>query len=94
METLNSVLFWISKNYIWIISLLIQCFIAYHVFFLTKKLSHRVKLQQKEKIKQKAEKLLLKIYKKESNGEVHLVNIRLCPKVTGNIKSMHRKLLI
>jgi len=69
------ILNWLSKNYEWIIILVIQMFIAYHVFFLSKKLSSRARLETKENIKQKAEELLSKIHTKQLNSEVHLVNI-------------------
>jgi len=60
---------WFLVNYGWVISLLIQSFIAYHVFFLSKQLSHKARLEHKERIKQKAEELKL-------GREVYLVNIK------------------
>ncbi len=70
------ILNWFSKNYGWLISLLLQGFIAYHIFFLSKRLSNKDRLEHKEKIKQKAEKLLSEIHRRNLNSEVYLVNIK------------------
>jgi len=75
MNLLANFLGWVSGNYWWPISLLIQIFIAYHVFFLSKRLSSRAKLEHKEKIKQKAEELLTEIRMKKLRSKVYLVNI-------------------
>lgn len=75
MEILGKILSWLSENYGWVISLFIQSFIAYHVFFLSKKLSNRAKLEHKEKIKLKSEDLLSEIHRRKLNSEVYLVNI-------------------
>ena len=75
MELFNTIVSWFSKNYGWLISFLIQGFIAYHIFFLSKRLSNRARLGHKEKIKQKAEDLLSEIHRKKLNSEVYLVNI-------------------
>lgn len=74
-DFLNSIILWFSGNYGWTISLLIQGFIAYHVFWLSQKLTNKAKLEHKEKIKQKAEELLSEINRKKLNSEVYLVNI-------------------
>ena len=66
---------WIQGNYGWIISLFIQGFIAYHVFFLSKKLTSKARLEHKEKIKKESEKLLSKIHRSKRSNEVYLVNI-------------------
>lgn len=69
---------WFSKNLGnlgWVIGIAIEIFIAYHLFFLSKKLSDRARLGHKEKIRQKAEELLSEIYRKKLTGEVYLVNI-------------------
>ena len=76
METFDTIINWLLLNYGWLISLFIQGFIAYHVFFLSRKLSNRARLEHKEKIKQKAEELLSEIYRKKLTGEVYLVNIK------------------
>lgn len=60
---------WFSVNYGWTISLLIQAFIAYHVFFLSKRLSHRAKLEHKETIKRNADEIKL-------GREIYLVNVK------------------
>jgi hypothetical protein len=65
----------ILENYGWFITLLIQGFIAYHVFFLSKKLTNKSKLEHKERVKKKTEELLSEIYKKKLNSKVYLVNI-------------------
>lgn len=75
MDFLLSIKIWLFKNYDLLISLFIQIFIAYHVFFLSKKLSSRARLEHKEKIKQKAEELLSEIHSKKFNSEVYIVNI-------------------
>jgi len=69
MEILAKILNWLSENYGWFISLLIQSFIAYHIFFLSKRLSDKAKLEHKERIKKKAEELKL-------GKEVYLVNVK------------------
>lgn len=66
---------WISENFGWIVSLFIQSFIAYHVFFLTQRLTNRERLQHKDSIKRKADELLSEIRRKKLNSEVYLVNI-------------------
>lgn len=66
---------WLSENYGWILSLLIQGFIAYHVFFLSQRLSNRERLKHKETIKRRADELLSEIRRKKLNSEVYLVNI-------------------
>ncbi len=75
MDWLNISLLWLADNYVWIFSLLIQGFIAYHVFFLSKRLTNKARLEHKEKIKQEAEKLLSEIHIRNLNKEVHLINI-------------------
>lgn len=66
---------WLQANYGWILSLIIQSFIAYHIFFLSKRLSAGAKLEHKEKIKQQAETILSEIHKKGLSSKVYLVNI-------------------
>lgn len=74
-EFFNSITNWLSQNYGWVISISIQGFIAYHIFFLSKQLSNKEKLSHKERVKQKVEDLLAEIHKKGLNSEVYLVNI-------------------
>ncbi|HAS80555.1 MAG: hypothetical protein UR25_C0001G0161 [Candidatus Nomurabacteria bacterium GW2011_GWE1_32_28] len=69
MEILEKILNWLSENYGLFISLLVQSFIAYHIFFLSKRLSDKAKLEHKERIKKKAEELKL-------GREVYLVNVK------------------
>jgi len=76
MEILDFIKNWLSENYGWSISLLIQSFIAYHVFFLSQRLTNKAKLEHKEQIKQKVEQHLSEIYKKKLNSEVYLVNMK------------------
>jgi len=76
IDLLSSIKDCISKNFAMVLSFFVQIFIAYHVFYLSKKLTTKAKLSHKEKIKRKAEKLLAKIYKNELNSEVYLVNIK------------------
>lgn len=73
-QLLDSLKSWCSQNYGWAIGLIIQSFIAYHVFFLSKKLSNKDRLDHKEVIKLKADELLSKIHSKGLNSEVYLVN--------------------
>lgn len=72
---LQQIFDWLSQNYMWVVGLVIQGFIAYHVFFLSKKLSSRARLEHKDRVKQKAEELLYKIRRDGLNSEVYLVNI-------------------
>ena len=67
--------FWLLNNLVSIIGILIGSFIAYHVFFLSKKLTNKDRLEHKEKIKQKAEALLSKINRDRLSNKVYLVNI-------------------
>ncbi len=60
---------WLSENSIGALQIIIGGFIAYHVFFLSKQLSNKAKLEHKERIKKKAEEL-------KSGKEVYLVNTK------------------
>lgn len=66
---------WLAINYQWIFGLIIQSFIAYHVFFLSKKISTRARLEHKEKIKKKVDELTAEIQRKKLRRKVYLVNI-------------------
>jgi len=70
-KTLN----WLTDNYVWILSLAAQVFIAYHVFFLSKRLTNKARLKHKENIKNKADKILYRIHSKKLRSKVYLVNI-------------------
>jgi hypothetical protein len=67
---------WLSNNYQWLLSLLVQVVIAYHLFYLSKRLSSTAKLEHKEKIKQKVDELLARIHREKLDGDVHLVNVK------------------
>lgn len=75
MEIINTIE-WLKENYVWIINIAIQSFIAYHIFFLSRKISTRTKLRHKNKIKKQAEKILCEIYRKKLNSKIYLVNTR------------------
>lgn len=60
---------WLSENSIGILQIIIGGFIAYHVFFLSKRLTHKTKLEHKERIKKKAEELKL-------GKKVYLINVK------------------
>ncbi len=66
---------WLEQNVLGVLQLLVGAFVAYHVFFLSKRLSNKAKLDHKEVIKNKAEDHLADINKKGLNREVYLVNI-------------------
>jgi len=65
--------FLVSKS-IEVIGIGISCFIAYHIFFLSKRLSNQNKLEHKEKIKKIAEELIDEVHSKFRSNEVYLVN--------------------
>lgn len=58
-----------------LLSILIQSFIAYHIFFLSRRLSTKARLEHKEKLKQKAEEILGEIHRKGLRSKVYIVNI-------------------
>lgn len=60
---------WISENSIGILQIIIGGFIAYHVFFLSKRLTEKAKLEHNERIKKKAEELKL-------GKKIYLVNVK------------------
>lgn len=63
------------ENIIEIIGIIVGVFIAYHVFFLSKRTSNEARLEHKEKIKQAIDKLLSKIQQEGLRRKVYLVNI-------------------
>lgn len=71
---MNSVTNWFSE-YGGMVNILVQGFIAYHVFHLTQKLSNKTKLEHKDLIKRKADELLSKIQIEKLSRKVYLVNI-------------------
>lgn len=74
-DLVSTTMVWFSQNYGWFLSLLIQGFIAYHVYWLTQRLTSKAKLEHKEEIKKRAEELLSKIRNQRLNHKVYLVNI-------------------
>ena len=73
-QIITEILKWLPGNYGWTLSLLIQGFIAYHVYWLTQRLTSKARLEHKEEIKRKTETLLSEIQNKGLNSEVYLVN--------------------
>lgn len=65
---------WFSCNYQWVIGTILSVVIAYHVFFLSKKISSQSRLEHKDKIKKKTDDLIYKIYKENLRSKVYLVN--------------------
>ena len=64
---------WISNNLVGIIGIIVGGFIAYHVYFLSKKLDLRDRLSHKEQIRKSVDVLLSKIAQ-GINRDVELVN--------------------
>ncbi len=58
-----------------IFGILLGSFIAYHIFFLSKKLSNQARLTHKDSIKEKAHDLLAKIVRNGIRRNVYLLNI-------------------
>ncbi len=74
MELLKQIWIWLVGNYQFIISLLIQIIIAYHVYFLSVRLTNKAKLKHKTDILNKCQSLFRNIDTQEQAVEVHLVN--------------------
>ena len=72
---LNKIIGWAMENYQWVIGILVQALIAYHVYFLSRKITNKNRLEHKQSIKQKAEKLICDIRSKKINSEVYLINM-------------------
>ncbi len=68
---------WLTGNYQWLLGLLLQGFIAYHVFFLTKRLSVRDKLLHKQGIKRTLDLHLADITGQGLNRKMVLSNSKL-----------------
>lgn len=66
---------WIIKNYQWLTEVSVGAFVAYHLYYLSKRVTGREKLEHKERIKVKADELCLKIAKEGLRSKVYLVNI-------------------
>ncbi len=76
MEFLKHTWTWLTQNYQFTIGLLIQIVIAYHVYFLSNRLTNKAKLRHKRDILNKCQSLLSTINTQEQAVEVHLVNSR------------------
>ncbi len=74
MEILTQIWNWLSQNYQFTINIIIQIIIAYHVYFLSIRLSDKAKLKHKEEILNKCEPLFSRINKEEQAIKLHLVN--------------------
>lgn len=66
---------WIVKNYQWLIDVCVGSFVAYHLYFLSKRVTSKEKLEHKERVKVKADELCLKIAKEDIRSKVYLVNV-------------------
>lgn len=66
---------YIQENLIGILGIVVSIFIAYHIFFLSKRLSIASKLEHKERIKNDSLSLLVKINKEKVRNKVYLVNV-------------------
>jgi hypothetical protein len=73
-----SVLSWLGANLVGILGILVGGFIAYHVYFLSKKIDFRSRLEHKARISSKVEELLAEIAKGRRR-KVELVNARRYP---------------
>lgn len=76
MGILTQIWNWLSLNYQFAISLLIQIVIAYHVYFLSIRLSNKDKLLHKEEVLRKCDILFKEINTYGKSIEVFLVNIK------------------
>ncbi len=66
---------YLKSNALEIIGIAVSIFIAYHIFFLSIRISNQSKLERKDKIKNIVDELLAKIHQKELRSKVYLVNI-------------------
>lgn len=66
---------WCLDNYQWLIGTAIGVVIAYHVYFLSRKLTNKDRLEHKEKIKLKADEIISEIVKEDLRRKVLLVNV-------------------
>lgn len=63
------------KDYNWILTLVLQCFIAYHIFYLWKKIGANQKIKHRENIKNLIDKYLYEVVYKKKYYKVYLLNI-------------------
>jgi len=66
---------WILNNLVGIIGIIVGSFIAYHVYFLSKKLDLKDKLTHREDIKKRVEPILAEI-RKGRNSDAELINVK------------------
>lgn len=76
VQIAKTVCVWIANNYQWVIGLFLQAFIAYHVFYLSKRLTVRDKLIYKDKIRKQLDEHLVEIETRGINRKMVLVNSR------------------
>jgi len=65
---------YLLTNIFEIVGIVISVFIAYHIFFLSKRVSNSSKLEHKEKVKNIIQALLNKIHKDDLRSKVYIVN--------------------
>lgn len=65
---------YLLTNIFEIAGIAISVFIAYHIFFLSKRISNSSKLEHKEKVKNSAQIILNKIQRENLRSKVYLVN--------------------
>lgn len=73
-----AVLLWLGANAVGILGILVGAFIAYHVYFLSKKIDFRSRLEHKARISSQVEELLAEIAKGRRR-KVKLVNAKRYP---------------
>ncbi|MFA6486159.1 MAG: hypothetical protein WCT40_02225 [Candidatus Magasanikbacteria bacterium] len=66
---------WLLENLVGIIGIVVGGFIAYHVYFLSKRINLKDKLVHKDNIRKRVEPILEKIYKGR-NSKVELINLK------------------
>lgn len=72
---MTAVICWIFENYQWLVEVCVGAFVAYHLYFLSKRVTSRQKLEHKDKVKAKADELCIKIFKENLRSKVYLVNV-------------------
>ena len=72
---MDDILQWLVINIVGLFGIMIGGFIAYHIFFLSSRLSKKDRLKHKHNIKEGADKILADINKNELRRKVLLVNI-------------------
>lgn len=68
-------IYWILDNLIGIISIIVGAFIAYHVYFLSKRIDLKDKLIHKDEIRKQVEPILQEI-RKGINSKCELINVK------------------